>query len=288
MIMIKRFENSKHRTLKSEYSRNMFFSSSKHIPLKVNTLCFFIVFAILSASVVIPANADEISRYGDVDGDEKISAKDSMAIQRYTINLTKLSDDQFRAADVNGDNKVTSKDSLEILRYSVNLNVSGRTGLLISEDQQDDPKAGVPDDLKAYIYPFDIEQIVQDIKDYAEIQGMIYDSTLVCIDRHFDEYGNDLGNAGWTFPRTIVNSTERYEGDATLVRDLRNAEYNRDLMVYSYVDHLSYVCHDQWLYEDWYYDWLNEHNGEEPPILFNIECEESPQNVFTIYIPYDN
>lgn len=62
---------------------------------------------------------------GDVDGDGKTSSKDSMFIQRYTVNLVKLTDDQIAAADVNKDGKVTSKDALLILRYSIGYKVEG-------------------------------------------------------------------------------------------------------------------------------------------------------------------
>ncbi len=61
-------------------------------------------------------------KLGDVDGDGKVTAKDSMAIQRYTVNLTKFDDNQLLAADTDGDHKVTSKDAMNILRYTVKLN----------------------------------------------------------------------------------------------------------------------------------------------------------------------
>ena len=66
--------------------------------------------------------------FGDVDGDGKVSAKDSMLIQRYTINLKKLTENQLLAADVNFDGKVTSKDALEILRYTINLSKNDKIG----------------------------------------------------------------------------------------------------------------------------------------------------------------
>ena len=62
---------------------------------------------------------------GDVNGDGKITAKDSMLVQRYTINLVKLSDDQHKTADVTGDRKVTNKDALAILRYTIGYRVEG-------------------------------------------------------------------------------------------------------------------------------------------------------------------
>ncbi len=65
------------------------------------------------------------TKTGDVDGDGKISAKDSMNIQRYVISLKKLDDNQLKAADVNGDGRVTNKDALSILRYTIGYKVEG-------------------------------------------------------------------------------------------------------------------------------------------------------------------
>ena len=62
---------------------------------------------------------------GDVDGDGKTSSKDSMLIQRSSIGLVKLTDDQVTAADVNKDGKVSSKDALLILRFSIGYKVEG-------------------------------------------------------------------------------------------------------------------------------------------------------------------
>ena len=69
---------------------------------------------------------------GDVDDDGKISAKDSMLIQRYVINLKKLDELQQKYADVNGDGKVTNKDALEILRYTIHMSKSDRIGKIIA------------------------------------------------------------------------------------------------------------------------------------------------------------
>ena len=68
----------------------------------------------------IPDKPDKPDRLsGDVDGDGKVSAKDSMLIQRYVIKLKQLDDEQLLAADVNADNKVTNKDALDILRFTI-------------------------------------------------------------------------------------------------------------------------------------------------------------------------
>ena len=66
--------------------------------------------------------------YGDINKDGKITASDSLLLQRYVIGLTKLDDAALKLADVNGDNKYTNSDCLNILRYSINLNTNSRTG----------------------------------------------------------------------------------------------------------------------------------------------------------------
>ena len=68
----------------------------------------------------IPSEDDNIL-YGDVNGDGKITAKDSLMTQRYAIKLATLTADQLKAADVDKDNKVTTKDALYILRCSINM-----------------------------------------------------------------------------------------------------------------------------------------------------------------------
>ena len=75
---------------------------------------------------------DNRRKLGDVDGDGKISARDSMLIQRYVINMKKLDETQMKLADVNFDGKVTNKDSLEILRYSINLSKNEKIGQTIA------------------------------------------------------------------------------------------------------------------------------------------------------------
>ncbi len=58
-------------------------------------------------------------KLGDVDGDGKVSAKDSMSIQRYVLHFKKLDSNQLRAADADSDGKVTNKDAMNILRYTI-------------------------------------------------------------------------------------------------------------------------------------------------------------------------
>ena len=65
---------------------------------------------------------------GDVNGDGKITAKDSMLAQRASIKLTKLTPKQMFLGDVDEDKRVTTKDCMHILRYSIHLNSSSAVG----------------------------------------------------------------------------------------------------------------------------------------------------------------
>ncbi len=59
--------------------------------------------------------------YGDLNADKKVSSADALIILRYTVNLTKLDDEQTAAADVDQDKKVSAKDAMTIQRYTINL-----------------------------------------------------------------------------------------------------------------------------------------------------------------------
>ena len=65
---------------------------------------------------------------GDINGDNKATAKDSMLIQRYAVNLSELDETQKFLGDVDGNGKVTNADAMSILRYTVNENVKYSIG----------------------------------------------------------------------------------------------------------------------------------------------------------------
>ncbi len=65
---------------------------------------------------------------GDVNGDKKVTASDSLMIQRYVVKLITFSDEQIAIADVNQDSKADSRDSLEILRYTIGMSKNKRIG----------------------------------------------------------------------------------------------------------------------------------------------------------------
>ncbi|MBQ5440532.1 MAG: dockerin type I repeat-containing protein, partial [Clostridia bacterium] len=75
---------------------------------------------------------------GDVNKDEKITARDSLLAQRYVIKLTSLDELAALAADVNNDGKVDNRDCLDILRYSIGVAVKSDVGeyreVTITED----------------------------------------------------------------------------------------------------------------------------------------------------------
>ncbi len=81
---------------------------------------------------------------GDLNSDGKITAQDSLLIQRVVIGMAKLGKDSTQYADIDKDGKVTNKDALLILRYTIGYRVDGlpyqtkdgepEVGLLIDYD----------------------------------------------------------------------------------------------------------------------------------------------------------
>lgn len=73
--------------------------------------------------VKVESGEDEI-HYGDVTGDNKINASDSMQILLYTINQGQIKADEsgykFKCADITSDNKVNASDSMQVLLYTIN------------------------------------------------------------------------------------------------------------------------------------------------------------------------
>ena len=57
--------------------------------------------------------------YGDVNGDEKVDAKDALEVLKFAVGKTKLTEDQQKAAEVDGKEGINAKDALEILKYAV-------------------------------------------------------------------------------------------------------------------------------------------------------------------------
>lgn len=71
-----------------------------------------------------PAALGNGTKYGDLDGDNKITSADALLILRASVKLENLNSKQSKLADVNKDGSVDSVDSLEVLRYSVGLSLN--------------------------------------------------------------------------------------------------------------------------------------------------------------------
>ena len=64
-----------------------------------------------------PTDVD--GKMGDLNGDEKIDAKDALSVLKISVNKLNPTDEQKVAADVNEDQSINAKDALEILKFSV-------------------------------------------------------------------------------------------------------------------------------------------------------------------------
>ncbi|MBQ2347192.1 MAG: hypothetical protein II388_02325 [Clostridia bacterium] len=60
--------------------------------------------------------------------DHKISAKDSLLLQRGLLKLENLSKVQFVLGEVNFDGRENNRDALEILRYTIKLHDDNHVG----------------------------------------------------------------------------------------------------------------------------------------------------------------
>lgn len=70
-------------------------------------------------SNITPEDLKEPVKFGDIDGDGKITSSDSLSTLRYSVGLEKFSEEVENAADVNLDGEIDSADSLALLRSSV-------------------------------------------------------------------------------------------------------------------------------------------------------------------------
>ena len=62
-----------------------------------------------------------IGIYGDLDGDEQITANNALTILRASVGMEKLTPDQRIIADVDNDGDITANDALAVLRNSVGM-----------------------------------------------------------------------------------------------------------------------------------------------------------------------
>ncbi len=66
-----------------------------------------------------PTDIPEKIPYGDVNGDEKVDAKDALEVLKFAVGKTQLTEAQQKAAEVDGKEGINAKDALEILKYAV-------------------------------------------------------------------------------------------------------------------------------------------------------------------------
>ena len=68
---------------------------------------------------VIPDPPAPTAKPGDINGDDKVDAKDALLALRISVGKYTPTEDEKAVADVNKDEKVDAKDALEMLKYSV-------------------------------------------------------------------------------------------------------------------------------------------------------------------------
>ena len=92
-------------------------------------------------------------KYGDVDADSYISAKDALAVLKCTVGKQLFSEVENEIADVNEDTKIDAKDALDILKYTVGKLTSFTAGVfyqITSTDVEPEPEPSAEDFVAQY------------------------------------------------------------------------------------------------------------------------------------------
>lgn len=92
-------------------------------------VAFVLAMVTLLTMLVLPVAAAETTgtgtygtdwlKYGDVNADNEINAKDALAALKYAVGKQLFSDVEKKVADVNVDQEINAKDALDVLKYSV-------------------------------------------------------------------------------------------------------------------------------------------------------------------------
>lgn len=121
-------------------------------------VAFALAIVTLLTMLVLPVAAAETTgtgtygtdwlKYGDINADNEINAKDALAALKFAVGKQIFSDAEAVVAEVNGDKEINAKDALEILKYSVGKVVSFAAGVFyqITTNGGDgsDPEPPVP------------------------------------------------------------------------------------------------------------------------------------------------
>ena len=128
--------------------------------------------AVTALAVPMAALADDdMGLKGDVTGDGKVTAADSLKVLRHVCNIEKLADDKLIYADFNDDGKVTSRDAMLIQRFTLGIkgdndygdndepDNTDTTGNEVGDDEPDEPevpqKPEIPPAPPVYVEPGD-------------------------------------------------------------------------------------------------------------------------------------
>ncbi len=91
--------------------------------LAMVTLLTMLVLPVTAAQTVVTEGSGVYGtdwlKYGDVDVDEVINAKDALLVLKYAVGKQNFNPAQTEVADVNGDDIINAKDALDMLKYSV-------------------------------------------------------------------------------------------------------------------------------------------------------------------------
>ena len=98
---------------------NILYSSGKEVPKDNKTLCTGYKLNVLKEDNKTVEKTYTLIKVGDVNGDGKLLATDSLAILKHSIDEIKLEGVYLQAADVRKDGKILAVDALLVLKNSL-------------------------------------------------------------------------------------------------------------------------------------------------------------------------
>ncbi len=173
-----------------------------------------------AAEVTLPNSS---TLMGDVDGDGKVTAADSLSILRYSVHLDKFTADQEALANVNSDSKIDSADALSVLRMSVKLEpeirTEGKEYVVIANDQTAGLSAIETVSGKVSVQPSSALILVP--KDSYDKVGLSDSENARVVVNHIDKATNEV------LKKVTLKGTEGQAYTTQKANDL-NLEYDLD------------------------------------------------------------
>lgn len=247
-------------------------------------LILTVIVLIMSLMMSTFVFADEI-KYGDVDYNNAVDAKDALAVLKHAAKISELDADTLVVADVTGDTGVDAKDALDILKYAAKIidsfvvesmvEVTPEPTELITETPLPTPIPTEPmATLKPVAWPtmIPLPEVSADPANYVEGVSLEFTSLNGATEENgvytfTDENTTNRKGISFTNPfagknELVESFSKAFEGQTFELTDLQKIKYDPEatypIPVWNTGVSLSFWAK---------YDWDNENVSDDDPIL---------------------